>query len=88
LSAGLSVLFFANLGFWAFDLPTTRAALGPQFRWRTLADLAGSRSIGAFASIAVTSAGVAIGAVLTGQFTAVVTLLVQLAFPQLPMRPA
>ena len=82
--AGQTFLFFTVLGMAAFDYATFRNALRDQFRWRTFARFGNMPSFTAVVSVLITSIGVVLTSVLTGQFTDLLTDLLNAAFQQAP----
>jgi len=70
------VLFFAVLGFWAFDYRNYRDALRSQFSWREFGRFGDARGITAAGSSLLAAVGVMVGAAVTGEAPA---LLAQLA---------
>jgi hypothetical protein len=84
LRAGQTIVFFAVLGAWAFDYRTFRRALGTRFTWSRFARFGGLGNVTAAGSVLLASAGLAVASVLSGQLMAILSALVQLAFPQVP----
>jgi hypothetical protein len=82
--AGQTFLFFTLLGMGAFDYVTFRNALRDRFRWRTFARFGNMPAFTAVVSVLITSIGVGLTSVLTGQFTELVTNLLNAAFQQAP----
>lgn len=87
LRAGQIFLFFTILGIWAFDYRIFRDSLQEKFSWKTFTQFGDMPSLTAVASVLITSVGVAVSSVLSGQFTTVVSQLVSVLFPQLPALP-
>jgi hypothetical protein len=85
--AGQTFLFFTVLGMAAFDYATFRNALRDQFRWRTFARFGNMPSFTAVVSVLITSIGVGLTSVITGQFTELFTTLLSAAFQQAPGPP-
>jgi hypothetical protein len=85
--AGQTFLFFTLLGMGAFDYATFRNALRDQFRWRTFARFGNMPSFTAVVSVLITSIGVGLTSVVTGQFTDLLTNLLNAAFQQTPSPP-
>ena len=85
--AGQTFLFLTLLGMGAFDYATFRRALRDQFRWRTFARFGNMPSFTAVVSVLITSIGVGLTSVLTGQFTELFTTLISAAFQQAPGPP-
>jgi hypothetical protein len=83
--AGQTFLFFTILGVWAFDYKTYRDALGEQFEWKKFAKFGDMPGATTFVSITLTSLGVALTTVLTGQFTSIVTQIIKVALPAIPV---
>lgn len=87
LRAGQIFLFFTILGIWAFDYRIFRESLREKFSWKRFTQFGDMPSLTAVASVFITSVGVAVSSVLSGQFTTVVSQLVSVLFPQLPAVP-
>lgn len=87
LRAGQIFLFFTILGIWAFDYRIFRDSLQEKFSWKKFTQFGDMPSLTAVASVLITSVGVAVSSVLSGQFTTVVSQLVSVLFPQLPALP-
>jgi hypothetical protein len=85
--AAQTFLFFTLLGMLAFDYATFRNALRDQFRWRTFARFGNMPGFTAVVSVLVTSIGVGLTSVITGQFTELFTTLLSAAFQQAPGPP-
>ncbi len=85
--AGQTFLFFTLLGMGAFDYRTFRKALRDQFRWKTFARFGDMPSFTAVLSVLVTSVGVGLTTVVTGQFKVLLTNLINAAFHQAPGPP-
>ncbi len=74
-------MFFSILGIWAFDYKNYRDALGKEFQWKKFAKFGDMPGATAFVSVTLTSVGVALTTVLTGQFTSIVTQIIRVALP-------
>lgn len=85
--AAQTFLFFTLLGMGAFDYATFRGALRDQFRWRTFARFGSMPGLTAVLSVLVTSIGVGLTSVITGQFTDLLTTLLSAVFQQAPGPP-
>jgi len=87
--AGQTFLFFTLLGIAALDYKTFRAAFRDQFRWKTFARFGNMPSLTALLSVLVTSIGVTLTTVVTGQFKDLLTSLISAAFqtPGAPPQP-
>ena len=68
LRAGQTLLFFMLLGLWAFDYRTFRDTLKSQFTWKSFSRFGDMTSFTAVVSVLLTSVGVGVTTVLTGQF--------------------
>jgi hypothetical protein len=84
---GQTFLFFTLLGMAAFDYATFRNALRGQFRWRTFARFGDMPSFTAVVSVLITTLGVGLTTVLTGQFKDLLAKLINAAFQQTPGPP-
>jgi hypothetical protein len=85
--AGQTFLFFTLLGIGAFDYATFRSALRDRFRWRTFARFGNMPAFTAVVSVLITTIGVGLTSVLTGQFTDLLTSVLNAAFQQAPGPP-
>lgn len=85
--AAQTFLFFTLLGMAAFDYATFRGALRDQFRWRTFARFGNMPSFVGVMSVLITSIGVGLTSVITGQFTDLLTTLLSALFQQVPGPP-
>ena len=85
--AAQTFLFLTLLGMGAFDYATFRGALRDQFRWRTFARFGDMASFVGVVSVLITSIGVGLTGVITGQFTELFTTLLSAAFQQAPGPP-
>lgn len=85
--AGQTFLFFTTLGIWAFDYRNYRDAVGGHFQWKRFAKFGDMPSATAFLSVILTSVGVAVTTVATGQFTSIVTQIIKVAIPNIPLQP-
>lgn len=71
----------------AFDYATFRSTLRDKFRWRTFARFGNMPAFTAVVSVLITSIGVGLTTVLTGQFTELLSSLLNAAFQQVPGPP-
>jgi hypothetical protein len=85
--AGQTFLFYMIIGVWAFDYRNYRHAVKQEFQWKKFALFGDMPSATAFISVALTSAGVAVTTVLTGQFTSVLTQILKVAIPTMSVGP-
>jgi hypothetical protein len=77
-------LFFTILGVWAFDYKNYREALSEEFQWKKFARFGDMPGATALLSVVLTSLGVIVTTVLTGQFTTIVTQIIKVALPSIP----
>ena len=68
----------------AFDYATFRNTLRDEFRWRTFALFGNMASFTAVVSVLITSVGVGLTSVITGQFGELLKNLLNAAFQQAP----
>ena len=81
-----TVFFFTALGL-LFDYAAYRQAAGAGFSWARFASFGDMTSLTAASSVALASVGLALTSVLTGQLTALATLLLKAATGQPPTTP-
>jgi hypothetical protein len=84
LRAGQTLLFFMLLGLWAFDYRTFRDTLKSQFTWKSFSRFGDMTSFTAVVSVLLTSVGVGITTVLTGQFKDLLVHLIGAAVNAVP----
>jgi|GEM_PF-3392363 len=85
--AGQTFLFFTFLGVFAFDYKNYREAVKEEFQWKKFARFGDMPSATTFLSVTLTSIGVTLTTVLTGQFTSIVTQIIKTALPSVPIPP-